>query len=156
MLTLTTGKLQSPPTSPPPPPPPHTHTLTHPQPLKGSTPALLIPAWWPTLLILACRPALLIPACLLLPPLAGQLGEVFRESTTIAHTFARQFLTTHDPHNTFFANTAIHIHVPQGATPKDGPSAGCTVITALLSLALNKPVRLGGRAGLICKLRLRQ
>ena len=73
------------------------------------------------------------------PP--GQLGDVFRESTSIAHTFARRFLSEHvDPANKFFAASALHVHVPAGATPKDGPSAGCTVVTALLSLALGKPV----------------
>ena len=71
---------------------------------------------------------------------AGQLGEVFRESATIAHTFARAYLTSKDPANTFFSTSALHVHVPAGATPKDGPSAGCTIVTALLSLALNKPV----------------
>ncbi len=40
-----------------------------------------------------------------------------------------------DPENAFFQDNRIHVHVPAGATPKDGPSAGCTMITALLSLA---------------------
>lgn len=70
----------------------------------------------------------------------GQLGDVFRESASIAHTFARFFLSSVDPNNKFFSSSAIHVHVPAGATPKDGPSAGCTIATALLSLALNKPV----------------
>jgi Lon-like ATP-dependent protease len=73
----------------------------------------------------------------------GQLGDVMRESATIAHTYARAFLGSVDPGSRFFSDTALHVHVPQGATPKDGPSAGCTIITALLSLALNKPVRFG-------------
>ncbi|KAL0301414.1 UNVERIFIED_CONTAM: Lon protease, mitochondrial [Sesamum radiatum] len=46
-----------------------------------------------------------------------------------------------DPENPFFGNTKLHLHVPAGATPKDGPSAGCTMITSLLSLAMNKPVK---------------
>ena len=71
---------------------------------------------------------------------SGQLGDVFRESTSIAHTFARRFLSGIDPENKFFSASALHVHVPSGATPKDGPSAGCTVVTALLSLALDKPV----------------
>ena len=71
---------------------------------------------------------------------SGQLGDVFRESTSIAHTFARRFLSDLDPDNKFFSTSAVHVHVPSGSTPKDGPSAGCTVVTALLSLALNKPV----------------
>jgi len=47
-----------------------------------------------------------------------------------------------DPENKFFDEASLHIHVPEGATPKDGPSAGCTISTALLSLALNKYVQL--------------
>ncbi|GAX85453.1 hypothetical protein CEUSTIGMA_g12869.t1 [Chlamydomonas eustigma] len=70
----------------------------------------------------------------------GQLGDVFRESTAIAHTFARRFLSDVDSENKFFSTAAVHVHVPAGSTPKDGPSAGCTIVTALLSLALNKPV----------------
>ncbi|KAJ9508112.1 hypothetical protein QJQ45_021405, partial [Haematococcus lacustris] len=70
----------------------------------------------------------------------GQLGDVFRESATIAHTFARTYLAGLQPGSTFFKSSAIHIHVPHGSTPKDGPSAGCTLITALLSLALGRRV----------------
>ncbi|KAL3515960.1 hypothetical protein ACH5RR_022862 [Cinchona calisaya] len=71
----------------------------------------------------------------------GQLGDVMKESSQIAHTLARAILLEKDPANPFFANTRLHLHVPSGATPKDGPSAGCTMITSLLSLATNKPVR---------------
>lgn len=71
----------------------------------------------------------------------GQLGDVMKESSTIAHTFSRHFLETKDPGNTYLANTSLHMHVPAGATPKDGPSAGCTMITAMMSLAMNKPVK---------------
>lgn len=71
----------------------------------------------------------------------GQLGDVMRESSTIAHTYARKFLEEKIKDDAFFANHALHIHVPAGATPKDGPSAGCALVTALLSLALGKPVR---------------
>ncbi|CAN1161608.1 Lon protease homolog 1, mitochondrial [Linum perenne] len=73
--------------------------------------------------------------------LTGQLGDVMKESAQIAHTYARAALLEKDPDNQFFANTKLHLHVPAGATPKDGPSAGCTMITAMLSIALNKPVR---------------
>ena len=45
------------------------------------------------------------------------------------------------PGNTFLETADVHVHVPAGATPKDGPSAGCTIVTALLSLALRRPVR---------------
>jgi Lon-like ATP-dependent protease len=72
---------------------------------------------------------------------AGQLGDVMKESANIAHTFARSFAVRVGVPASFFADSSIHVHVPAGATPKDGPSAGCTIITALLSLALNKPVR---------------
>ena len=64
-----------------------------------------------------------------------------KESASIAHTFARAFMLRRDPLNRYFADTSIHMHVPAGATPKDGPSAGAAIITAIVSLALNKPVR---------------
>lgn len=70
----------------------------------------------------------------------GQMGSVMEESTKIAHTFARHQLQKIDPENHFFEQNEIHLHVPEGATPKDGPSAGCTMVTALLSLAMNKYV----------------
>ncbi|KAJ8752510.1 hypothetical protein K2173_004798 [Erythroxylum novogranatense] len=73
--------------------------------------------------------------------LTGQLGEVMKESAEIAHTVSRAILLEKDPENPFFANSKLHLHVPAGATPKDGPSAGCTMITSLLSLAMRKPVR---------------
>ncbi|KAL7082985.1 hypothetical protein ACP275_14G134300 [Erythranthe tilingii] len=73
--------------------------------------------------------------------LTGQLGDVMKESAQIAHTVARAILLDKDPENLYFANTKVHLHVPAGATPKDGPSAGCTMITSLLSLAMNKPVK---------------
>ncbi|KAL5565910.1 hypothetical protein UlMin_029074 [Ulmus minor] len=71
----------------------------------------------------------------------GQLGDVMKESAQIAHTVARAILLKKETDNTFFANTKLHLHVPAGATPKDGPSAGCTMITSMMSLALKKPVR---------------
>ncbi|XP_069864481.1 lon protease homolog, mitochondrial isoform X2 [Dipodomys merriami] len=71
----------------------------------------------------------------------GQLGEVMKESARIAYTFARAFLMRHQPGNDFLVTSHLHLHVPEGATPKDGPSAGCTIVTALLSLALERPVR---------------
>merc|ERR1719402_2083121 len=64
-----------------------------------------------------------------------------QESVQIAYTFAKAYLLKHDPSNNFFDKANIHLHIPEGATPKDGPSAGCTIITALLSLALDKPIR---------------
>ncbi|XP_029988075.1 lon protease homolog, mitochondrial [Sphaeramia orbicularis] len=71
----------------------------------------------------------------------GQLGDVMKESAKIASTFARAFLMTQEPENQFLVNSHLHLHVPEGATPKDGPSAGCTIVTALLSLATNQSVR---------------
>lgn len=70
----------------------------------------------------------------------GQLGDVMKESARIAYTYARAFLMEQDPENDFLVTSHIHLHVPEGATPKDGPSAGCTIVTALLSLALGQPV----------------
>uniref|UniRef100_A0A3P8ZVT1 Lon protease homolog, mitochondrial n=1 Tax=Esox lucius TaxID=8010 RepID=A0A3P8ZVT1_ESOLU len=73
--------------------------------------------------------------------ITGQLGDVMKESAKIASTFARVFLMKQQPDNNFFSGSHLHLHVPEGATPKDGPSAGCTIVTALLSLATNTPVR---------------
>ncbi|CDY22821.1 BnaA06g02560D [Brassica napus] len=73
--------------------------------------------------------------------ITGHLGKVMKESAEIAHTVARRIMFDKDPGNLFFANSKLHLHVPEGATPKDGPSAGCTMITSLLSLAMKKPVR---------------
>lgn len=72
--------------------------------------------------------------------ITGQLGSVMTESSKIAQTVAKRTLFDSDKANNFFAKENIHIHCPEGATPKDGPSAGVTMATALLSLALNKPV----------------
>merc|ERR1712151_1103731 len=71
----------------------------------------------------------------------GQLGKIMEESTQIAYTLARAKLLKIRPSSSFFDDVDVHIHVPEGATPKDGPSAGITMITAMLSLALKKSVR---------------
>ena len=71
----------------------------------------------------------------------GQLGSVMTESTQIAHSYVRSILMKQDPPNTFFDDNAIHLHVPSGATPKDGPSAGITMALALYSLATNKAIK---------------
>jgi Lon-like ATP-dependent protease len=73
--------------------------------------------------------------------MTGQLGDVMKESAQIAHTVSRAILRDKEPENQFFANSKLHLHVPAGATPKDGPSAGCTMITSMLSLAMGKPAR---------------
>lgn len=71
----------------------------------------------------------------------GQMGEVMKESTAIAYTFAKRFLRTTEPGNDFLLRKHIHMHIPEGATPKDGPSAGVTMTTSLLSLATGRPVK---------------
>lgn len=71
----------------------------------------------------------------------GNLGDVMKESVRIAYTFSKVFANTIDNSNALLSDGCVHLHVPEGATPKDGPSAGCTIVTALLSLALDKPVR---------------
>ncbi|XP_074604546.1 lon protease homolog, mitochondrial-like [Brevipalpus obovatus] len=71
----------------------------------------------------------------------GHLGKVMKESVELSHTLAQSFLAKIDKDNDFLERAHIHLHVPEGATPKDGPSAGCAIVTALLSLAQNKPVR---------------
>lgn len=71
----------------------------------------------------------------------GQMGSVMEESTKIAHTYARSKLHAINPESKFFEENEVHLHVPEGATPKDGPSAGCTMVTALLSLAMDKTVK---------------
>ncbi|XP_024943805.1 lon protease homolog, mitochondrial isoform X3 [Cephus cinctus] len=73
--------------------------------------------------------------------ITGHLGEVMKESTRIAMTVARNFLSKTDPGNTFLYDSHLHLHVPEGATPKDGPSAGTTIATALISLAKNQSIR---------------
>lgn len=70
----------------------------------------------------------------------GQLGNVMIESSEIAYTYVRAFLNKDRNAHEFFKNNFIHLHVPAGATPKDGPSAGITMAIALYSLALNKPL----------------
>ncbi|KAL0870322.1 hypothetical protein ABMA27_005341 [Loxostege sticticalis] len=73
--------------------------------------------------------------------LTGHLGDVMKESARIALTVARNYLAQYQPGNKFLNTSHIHLHVPEGATPKDGPSAGCTITTALISLATKQSVR---------------
>lgn len=88
--------------------------------------------------------------------LTGQLGDVMNESASIAYTYVRGLLQqqekkratfsskekSEDGHD-FFAHHEVHLHLPAGATPKDGPSAGITMALALYSLATNKRVKKG-------------
>jgi len=71
----------------------------------------------------------------------GQLGQVMNESSEIALTCARLFIRELNPNNSFLDEAQIHINVPEGAVPKDGPSAGVTMTTALMSLGLGQPIR---------------
>ncbi|MCB1857685.1 MAG: endopeptidase La [Gammaproteobacteria bacterium] len=73
--------------------------------------------------------------------LTGQLGEVMKESAEIAYGYILSNAKTFGADPAFFENSFIHLHVPAGATPKDGPSAGITMASALLSLARGRPVR---------------
>lgn len=73
--------------------------------------------------------------------LTGQLGDVMRESAEIAYSYVASNLARYDGDPAFFDQAFVHLHVPEGATPKDGPSAGITMATALLSLARNQRMR---------------
>jgi ATP-dependent Lon protease len=73
----------------------------------------------------------------------GQLGNVMQESTQIAYSYVRSVIANEQEHADFFNKHFIHLHVPAGATPKDGPSAGITMALALHSLAINKPIKKG-------------
>jgi ATP-dependent Lon protease len=71
----------------------------------------------------------------------GQLGAVMVESADIAYSYIMAHLKNYGAPPDFFDERFVHIHVPAGATPKDGPSAGITMATALLSMVMQKPVR---------------
>ncbi len=73
--------------------------------------------------------------------LTGQIGDVMKESATAAFTLIRSRAERLGIDPKLLAETDIHVHVPAGAVPKDGPSAGVAMFTALASLMLNKPVR---------------
>jgi ATP-dependent Lon protease len=71
----------------------------------------------------------------------GQLGGVMKESAVIAYTYARKWMSIKHKRNDFFETNEVHLHIPAGAIPKDGPSAGVTMCTALISLASSKKMR---------------
>ena len=73
--------------------------------------------------------------------LTGQAGDVMKESSQIAWSFLKGHSEKFVPGKAFFPKSEVHIHIPEGATPKDGPSAGITMVTALISLLKNKPMK---------------
>ena len=73
--------------------------------------------------------------------LTGQLGEVMKESARAGLSWFRAHAAAYGADPDFFRNSEIHLHVPSGAIPKDGPSAGVTIITALASELTRRPVR---------------
>lgn len=72
--------------------------------------------------------------------ITGNLQNVMKESTQIAYSFVKSVVAKQYPENRFFEKAKLHMHCPEGAVPKDGPSAGITMATSLLSLALNHPL----------------
>lgn len=72
--------------------------------------------------------------------LTGQAGDVMKESAEIAWSYLHSVVHKYAPENTFFEKCQVHIHIPEGATPKDGPSAGITMVTALVSLITDTPI----------------
>jgi ATP-dependent Lon protease len=73
--------------------------------------------------------------------LTGQLGDVMSESAEIAHSYVMAHLKEYGCSPDYFDTSLVHLHVPEGATPKDGPSAGVTMATALLSLARKERIK---------------
>ena len=73
--------------------------------------------------------------------LTGQLGDVMSESAAIAYSYVQHLLRERDETAMIFNENLIHLHVPAGATPKDGPSAGITMAAALYSMATNSKIR---------------
>ncbi len=72
--------------------------------------------------------------------LTGQLGDVMKESAQAALSYARAHAKEFGISDKTFTNNDLHIHVPAGAVPKDGPSAGITMLTAILSALTERPI----------------
>ncbi|MFW6368325.1 MAG: endopeptidase La [Spirochaetota bacterium] len=85
--------------------------------------------------------------------LTGKMGEVMQESANIAYTWVRSVAEKYNVEHDFFARNHIHLHIPAGAIPKDGPSAGVTMAAALLSLAtgrkMNENIAMTGELSLV-------
>ncbi len=75
--------------------------------------------------------------------LTGKLGDVMKESAEIAYSYVFSHTKSYQRTPEYFDKCLVHLHVPEGATPKDGPSAGVTMATALMSLARGEPIRKG-------------
>ncbi len=73
--------------------------------------------------------------------LTGQMGNVMQESANIAFSYVRLIAAKNGVDKEFFEKNLIHLHIPEGATPKDGPSAGITMASALFSLATGKTIK---------------
>ena len=73
--------------------------------------------------------------------LTGQLGDVMKESAQAGISYIRSVSEDYGIKKDFFTEHDIHIHIPEGAVPKDGPSAGITMATAMLSAIIKKPIR---------------
>ena len=73
--------------------------------------------------------------------MTGNLGDVMKESATIAYEYLKAHAAEYHVDPEDFKNKKVHVHVPEGATPKDGPSAGITILTALVSAFTQEPVR---------------
>ena len=72
--------------------------------------------------------------------LTGQMGDVMKESAQTALTYVRSICPGYQVADDYFEKHDMHIHIPEGAVPKDGPSAGITMATAMLSAVVERPV----------------
>jgi len=72
--------------------------------------------------------------------LTGQAGDVMKESSQIAWSYLKSSFEKYSDKKEFFEKSQVHLHIPEGATPKDGPSAGITMVSTFLSLLINKPI----------------